>query len=199
MRSSYRSAWLPAVTEASPLHWHWEEVVPGRISASGDFAKMFRGERVKAPGVFGSELLQDESALLMREAVQNSWDAALETRKEAASTEAGLPTPIPFEVRFRLFRRSDGRDCRGVVVVDHRLEVGSASLAVDQEGRIEQQRAHGRCSTCARRRRSKMSDIHWVSGTDRARRFFTSRPDPLDSGTIRATARPCRLTVKSSP
>jgi len=109
------------------------------------------------------------------------------------------PADAAAKVRGMMVTSSDGRDCRGVVVVDHRLEVGSASLAVDQEGRIEQQRAHGRCSTCARRRRSKMSDIHWVSGTDRARRSFTSRPDPLDSGTIRATARPCRLTVKSSP
>ena len=65
---------------------------------------MFRGERVKAPGLFGADPLQDESALLMREAVQNSWDAALESRNEAASAGAGGPrTPIPFEVRFRLF------------------------------------------------------------------------------------------------
>ncbi len=37
---------------------------------------MFRGERVKAPGVFGADHLEDESALLMREAVQNSLNAA---------------------------------------------------------------------------------------------------------------------------
>ncbi|MYJ42477.1 MAG: hypothetical protein F4076_08565 [Acidimicrobiaceae bacterium] len=68
---------------------------------------MFRGERVKAPGLFGADPLQDESALLMREAVQNSWDAALESRNEAASAGAGGPrTPIPFEVRFRLFELS---------------------------------------------------------------------------------------------
>ena len=78
--------------------WQWELVDHSRINASGDFAKMFRGERVKSPGVFGADPLEDESALLMREAVQNSWDAAIETRAETGEQE-----PHPFEVSFRLF------------------------------------------------------------------------------------------------
>ncbi len=81
--------------------WHWDEVDPGRIGLSGNFAKMFRGERVKAPGLFAGDLIDDESALLIREAVQNSWDAALETRQQARRQE-----PHPFEVSFRLFQLS---------------------------------------------------------------------------------------------
>ena len=90
---------------------------------------MFRGERVKAPGVFGADSLQDESALLMREAVQNSWDAALETRRDAASTEAGSPTPLPFEVRFRLFDLSGTeRDHLAEVMGLHDLAGRAASV-----------------------------------------------------------------------
>ena len=111
------------MTEISPLQWHWEEVDPGRISASGDFAKMFRGERVKAPGVFATESLQDESALLMREAVQNSWDAAIESRK------ASFPSSAPFEVRFRLFKLSGTeRDRCAAVIGLHDLAARVASV-----------------------------------------------------------------------
>ncbi len=46
--------------------------------------------------MFCAASLQDESALLVREAVQNSWDAAREFREEIGESP-------PFEVAFRLF------------------------------------------------------------------------------------------------
>ena len=56
---------------------------------------MFKNEPVKVPGVLGVNAPAPESALLMREVVQNSWDAALESREE-------FPDPVapPFEVCF---------------------------------------------------------------------------------------------------
>lgn len=62
--------------------WDWEKIDPDRTGASGDLAKVFRNEPVKAPGVFAVHAPADEASLLVREAIQNSWDAALESREE---------------------------------------------------------------------------------------------------------------------
>ena len=84
--------------------WQWERIVPSRNSASGDFSKMFKNESVKAPGVFAEGAPAPEAALLVREVIQNSWDAALESRK--SSSADGI---TPFEVRFRFVSESGDR------------------------------------------------------------------------------------------
>ena len=76
--------------------WHWETVDPGRTGASGDLSKMFKNETVKAPGVFSANAPDADAALLIREVIQNSWDAAIETRESSTAHEI-----TPFEVQFR--------------------------------------------------------------------------------------------------
>ena len=56
---------------------------------------MFKNEPVKVPGVLGLSAPAPEAALLVREVVQNSWDAALESREEYPD-----PDGPPFEVCF---------------------------------------------------------------------------------------------------
>lgn len=78
--------------------WRWERIDPGRTGASGDLAKIFKNDPVKSPGVFAPPRAPaPEAALLVREVIQNSWDAALESR-EGASWPTGAP---PFKLRFR--------------------------------------------------------------------------------------------------
>ena len=60
--------------------WHWEQIDPDRTGASGDLSKMFKNEAMKAPGFLAADAPSDEAALLVREVIQNSWDAALESR-----------------------------------------------------------------------------------------------------------------------
>ena len=79
----------------SPPKWRWERIDPSRTGASGDLSKMFKNEPVKVPGVLGVSAPAPEAALLVREVVQNSWDAALESREEFPD-----PAGPPFEVCF---------------------------------------------------------------------------------------------------
>ena len=84
------------------LRWHWEEVDPARTNASGDLSKMFKNEPVKVPGVFSVDAPSPAAALLVREVIQNSWDAALERRDAEQTSE-------PFEVRFKFRHESNSR------------------------------------------------------------------------------------------
>ena len=84
------------------LKWHWEDIDPARTGASGDLSKMFKNEPVKAPGVFSIDAPDAAAALLVREVIQNSWDAALERRELESESE-------PFEVRFKFRRESSTR------------------------------------------------------------------------------------------
>lgn len=92
------------MSAAHGAKWHWEKIDPSRNSASGDFSKMFKNESVKAPGVFSVGAPAPDAALLVREVIQNSWDAALESRKN--SSEDGI---TPFEIRFRFVVKSGDR------------------------------------------------------------------------------------------
>lgn len=67
--------------------WWWEEVDPNRTGVSGDFAKEFKNETVKEPGVFAADHIPAEASLLVREAIQNSWDAARERYAETAQQQ----------------------------------------------------------------------------------------------------------------
>ena len=95
------------------------------MGVSGDLSKVFKHEPVKAPGVFSVDPPDPAAALLVREVVQNSWDAALESRR-SAPTE-----PItPFEVSFRL--RSVSGDRRDELVEHLGLqELATRVAAVD--------------------------------------------------------------------
>ena len=66
---------------------------------------------MRAPGVLAVNAPADAAALLVREVVQNSWDAALESREE-------FPDPVgpPFEVGFRFKSLTNERRA---MLVDH--------------------------------------------------------------------------------
>ncbi|MDE0067938.1 MAG: hypothetical protein OXN44_13830 [Acidimicrobiaceae bacterium] len=78
--------------------WSWPVVNATTFGASGDLAKVFRNEEVKAPGFFSADAIPPDAALLAREAIQNAWDAAMERRRSQAPEER-----LPFEIRFRFF------------------------------------------------------------------------------------------------
>ena len=65
------------------------------MGASGDLSKLFKNENVKQPGVFGIDAPPPEATLLVREVVQNSWDAALE-RQEQLGDDAQHPFIVDF-------------------------------------------------------------------------------------------------------
>ena len=75
-------------SHAGQESWWWEEVHSNRTGVSGDFAKEFKNETVKEPGMFAADHIPAEASLLVREAIQNSWDAARE-RYVAEAHEAG--------------------------------------------------------------------------------------------------------------
>ena len=78
--------------------WSWPVVDATSFGASGDLAKVFRNEEVKAPGFFAADPIQPDAALLAREAIQNAWDAARERR------ESQMPEDrLSFEICFRFF------------------------------------------------------------------------------------------------
>ena len=74
------------------------------MGVSGDLSKVFKHEPVKAPGVFSVGAPDPAAALLVREVIQNSWDAALESRRGAPAERIA-----PFEVCFRLTAVSGDR------------------------------------------------------------------------------------------
>lgn len=76
-------------SQADQEPWWWEEVDPNRTGVSGDFAKEFKNETVKEPGMFAADHIPAEASLLVREAIQNSWDAARE-RYDADVTGGGV-------------------------------------------------------------------------------------------------------------
>ena len=87
--------------------WKWEEVDPNTTGASGDLSKIFRNEAVKTPGVLGVSPPAPEAALLVREVIQNAWDAALAQRED----NGGGGGQEHFEVTFEFKRlQGDKRD-----------------------------------------------------------------------------------------
>lgn len=88
------------MTERLPLpepRWQWEKPDPNRSGSAGDLSKLFKNVNVKKPGVMAVDAPPDDATLLAREAIQNSWDAAIELQK----TWARPGTPPPFKIRFR--------------------------------------------------------------------------------------------------
>ena len=68
------------MNEPEDLRWSWEKTDPDRSQTSGDVAKLFKNEPVKAPGVFAADQPSPDATVLAREVIQNSWDAAGELR-----------------------------------------------------------------------------------------------------------------------
>lgn len=88
--------------------WHWERRDPRVSGASGDLAKLFRNESVKAPGVLADAAPSPLATIVSREVIQNAWDAARDLR--AGRSEGEEP---PFRLDF-LFRTYDGADKRAL-------------------------------------------------------------------------------------
>ena len=60
--------------------WVWEPFDPAKTSLSGDIGKLFRNDEVKTPGVLAQDAPPSAAAVMAREVIQNSWDAADEAR-----------------------------------------------------------------------------------------------------------------------
>ena len=110
-------------------NWIWDVTNPFDSGGSGDVAKMFRNEGIKAPGLFRVDTPPDRASLLAREVIQNSWDAANELRALQESLGAEVP---PFKISFD-FADISGDRLRQLVQVadveglhDHYAEVGGA-------------------------------------------------------------------------
>lgn len=58
--------------------WRWERPNPNGVQVGGNLDALFRAKAPKAPGHLSINEPTDSSTLLAREAIQNSWDAALE-------------------------------------------------------------------------------------------------------------------------
>ncbi len=60
------------------FRWTWSRPDPNQEGAAGNLANLFRNQPQKKPGVIASVAAEDRASLLAREAVQNSWDSAIE-------------------------------------------------------------------------------------------------------------------------
>ena len=93
-----------SVSSTFQREWSWQRIDPSGMGVSGDLSKVFKHEPVKAPGVFSVDPPDPAAALLVREVIQNSWDAALESRRRSPAEKIA-----PFEVCFRFRSVSEGR------------------------------------------------------------------------------------------
>ena len=77
--------------------WVWEPFDANRTSLSGDIAKLFRNDAVKAPGIFAHDAPPPAAAVMAREVIQNSWDAAndAEFLKQISASHSAPPPPPP--------------------------------------------------------------------------------------------------------
>jgi hypothetical protein len=58
--------------------WEYETPTDGAVAAGGALAALFGNHSPKCPGHFSNHLTEPRATLLAREAIQNSWDAAIE-------------------------------------------------------------------------------------------------------------------------
>ncbi len=82
--------------------WVWEPFSSDTTSLSGDIGKLFRNDPVKTPGVLERDAPSPNAAVMAREVIQNSWDAAGEAQ------EADEATP-DFQIEFS-FLSASGND-----------------------------------------------------------------------------------------
>ena len=119
------------MTDPNHPTWRWEEFDADRTSMSGDISKLFRNEPVKAPGILAVDAPPSNASVMMREVIQNSWDAARELRGNWNGGTADRPSPPAFEVRFE-FKDTSGPAKRHVVAA-----LGLSQLG-DQRSRFEE-------------------------------------------------------------
>lgn len=89
--------------------WQWAQLTTQENGAAGDLAKLFKHEGVEEQGIFKAHPIDPGAALMAREVIQNSWDAA---REAAAETES----PVPFEIDFN-FTEVAGNDKKAFIDV----------------------------------------------------------------------------------
>ena len=132
---------------SGPTHptWRWEEFDPDHTSMSGDISKLFRNEPIRAPGILAADAPPSNASVMMREVIQNSWDAARELQEDWGGRSADGPSPPGFDVRFE-FREASG-PAKGDMV----SALGLSQLA-EQRSRFEETTfARGRDQSEARR------------------------------------------------
>ena len=112
--------------------WHWETIDPNRLNASGNLAKTFKNEAPEARGVLAQGPPSDEATLLVREAIQNSWDSALEMRDRLQATGTEVH---PFEVRFK-FRSVSGRARENLILALGLRELAERSAEVGDKSKL---------------------------------------------------------------
>ena len=108
--------------------WQWEKPDPDRSGSAGDLSKLFKNVDVKRPGVMEIDAPPDEATLLAREAIQNSWDAAIELQE----TWARGGTPPPFEIRFR-YESASGSDKHRLVERLGLRELAERASSIDRK------------------------------------------------------------------
>ncbi len=86
--------------------WRWALPAAGEVMQSGALEDLFKAEPRKAPGHLSIKPPADAATLLAREAIQNSWDAAIE--------QAGSASDRQMTLRFK-FDRLSGADAIQVI------------------------------------------------------------------------------------
>jgi hypothetical protein len=84
--------------------WTWEQIDASRSGGSGDLAKIFKNEEIVQPGILADSAPSARATLLVREVVQNSWDAARELRYELEAAGDRAPS---FHIEL-VFRKAGG-------------------------------------------------------------------------------------------
>ena len=101
--------------------WRWALPPEGEVVQSGALEDLFKAEPRKAPGHLSIKPPADAAILLAREAIQNSWDAAIE--------QAGHASDRQMTLRFK-FDRLSGTDAKRVIDTLALEELKSRSAAV---------------------------------------------------------------------
>ena len=112
--------------------WQWELPPRFGFQTSGALEDLFRAEARKAPGHLSKEPPSDSATLLAREAIQNSWDAAIEQASDASDRQMTL--------EFK-FDRLSGAGARQVIDTLGLAELKSRSVGAGGWKEIQVQNA----------------------------------------------------------
>ena len=69
---------MTVLEDGPEQRWAWSQPDPNQEGAAGNLANLFKNQPQKTPGVIESVAADHRASLLAREAVQNSWDSAIE-------------------------------------------------------------------------------------------------------------------------
>jgi len=112
--------------------------------------------------------------------------------------------PLALGLRSQLYadlQLGNSDRCYGdvIIVVDQVIDVSRRSFGVDQKRRVEKQERHERSSISNKPRMASRSRSHCSSVGCRRSRSLASTPRPRETGSMCATALPCRVIVYRSP